>query len=72
MNDPQNGTRQDITLTELTKDSKTAGYSVNYKECFCIKLRLPTGTAQEGTLTTDMEWAIHYAEIPSAGGISPS
>jgi hypothetical protein len=67
--DPQNKPRQTIAVTEITRDGATAGAAITFYECFCTKLRLPTGNAQEGVLTTEMEWSIHRAEH-GKGGVS--
>jgi len=68
-NDPQNKPRQNIAVTEITRDGATAGAAITFYECFCTKIRLPTGNAQEGVLTTEMEWSIHRAEH-GKGGVS--
>jgi len=67
--DPQNHPRSTIAVTEITRDGATTGHSVTYYECFCSKLRLPTGNNQDGVLSTEMEWSLHRAEH-NAGGIS--
>jgi len=67
--DPQNGARSSITVQEITRDGSTTGQTINFMDCFCTKLRLPTGNAQEGVLTTDIEWSIHYSTM-TAGGVT--
>jgi hypothetical protein len=67
--DPQNKPRQTIAVTEITRDGATAGAAITFYECFCTKMRLPTGNNQEGVLTTEMEWSIHRAEH-GKGGVS--
>ena len=66
---PQNSSRSTIAVTEITRDGATTGHSVTYYECFCTKLRLPTGNNQDGVLGTETEWSLHRAEH-AAGGIS--
>jgi len=67
--DPQNGKRSTIAVTEITRDGTTMGAAITFYDCFCTKLRLPTGNNQDGVLTTDMEWSIHRAEH-ATGGVS--
>jgi hypothetical protein len=66
--DPQNGKRSTITITELTRGG-AEGAKLDLTECFCTKIRMPKGNNQDGVLTTDMEWSIHQVN-ESGGGVA--
>jgi len=65
--DPQNSSRHTIAVTEITRDGATTGHAVTYYECFCTKMRLPTGNNQDGVLNTELEFSLHRAEHNSGG-----